>query len=73
MVWRKEDVLKKLIEDKGERSLRTYASVVGASAMYINDVLNNRREPGPRILKHLGLEKEVTTTYKPTTKKGKKE
>ena len=38
------------------------------SAAYVNDVLNGRRDPGPKILDAIGFEKVVT--YRP--KEGKK-
>ena len=62
VMWRKEDVIKKIVADKGGQSLRAYASTIGCSPMYISDILNNKREPGPKVLAHLGLEKEVTRT-----------
>ena len=64
-MWRKEDVVEKLHEEQGERSLRSYATAIGCSASYLSDVYNGKREPGPKLLDHLDLErKEVTTvTY----------
>ena len=65
-MWRKEDVLKMIVKDKGERSLRTYASAANCSHTHIADVLNKGVEPSQELLDMLGLEKEVT--YKPKKK-----
>lgn len=50
---------------QGERSLRTFAKEVGMSAAYLSDVLRCNREPGPRLLRVLRLDKRkvVTVTY----------
>lgn len=65
IMWRKEDVIEMLKEDQGEQSLRSYATAVGCSAAYLSDVYNGRRDPGPKLLDHLGLERKekVTVTY----------
>ena len=75
VMWRKEDIIEKIVADKGDQSLRAYASTVGCSPMYISDILNNRRDPGPRLLNHLGIEREITKTivYKPKKKWRKNE
>lgn len=69
-MWHKDDVIEKIKTEKGGQSLRAYAETVGCSHMYISDVLNNRREPGKKILDHLGLERTVIKTieYKPKKK-----
>ena len=50
---------------QGERSLRTFAKEVGMSAAYLSDVLRCNREPGPRLLRVLRLDRHkiVTVTY----------
>jgi len=45
-----------------------WARTHGVSPAYVNDVLNGRRDPGPKILAAIGFEKVVT--YRP--KEGKK-
>lgn len=62
-MWRKEEVVEKLKEDQGEQSLREYAHTVGCSASYLNDVYSGRREPGPKLLDHLNLERKETVIY----------
>jgi DNA-binding transcriptional regulator YdaS (Cro superfamily) len=42
-----------------EGSQKAYAKRVGLSESYLSDVLNQRRDISPRILKHLGLERVV--------------
>jgi hypothetical protein len=74
-----EDVLRKLkavIETAG--SLRETARCWGISAAYLSDVMTGNRKPGPKILKHMGLEctVKVVRTYdyqkkKPQSKAGK--
>jgi hypothetical protein len=61
-MWRKEDVIKKLREKQGTRSLRTYAKTIGCSAAYLSDVYSDKREPGPKLLDHLDLECQTTVT-----------
>jgi transcriptional regulator with XRE-family HTH domain len=39
-----------------------FAKRHGMSQQYINDVLNGRRDPGPKVLAALGLER--VTTYR---------
>ena len=43
-------------------SLRALAAEWECSAMYICDLRRGRRRPGPKLLKHLGIRKIVTTT-----------
>jgi hypothetical protein len=64
-MWRKEEVIEKLKEEQGERSLRTYAGAIGCSAAYLSDVYNGKRDPGPLLLNLLNLERRVvkTVTY----------
>lgn len=60
---RKEEVIKKLKEDQGTRSLREYAPMLGYSASYLNDVYSGRREPSSKLLDHLNLERVQIITY----------
>lgn len=48
-------------------SQRALAKELGVSEPYLSDVINGRRDPGPKILKALGLERIVD--YR-TVKKG---
>lgn len=61
-MWRKEDIISKLKQDQGERSLRAYAASIGCSAAYLSDVYRNRRDPGPKLLRHLNLQRKSVTT-----------
>lgn len=49
-------------------SQKTVAFNLGISPQYLNDVLKYRREPGPKILKALGLVKKVTYEEKTDTR-----
>lgn len=44
-------------------SMRDAARAWKVSAAYLGDVLNGKREPGPKILKRLGMVKVVTVRY----------
>jgi len=45
------------------------ARELGVSVGYLNDVVNERREPGPKVLKGLKLRRRVV--YEPINGKGK--
>jgi len=50
---------------KDGKSLRGMAREMGISAMYLHQVLNGKRGPGPKILAYLGLERvEVAPSYR---------
>jgi hypothetical protein len=59
MTYSAEQVVAKLKKIQGDRSLREFAKELNISAPYLSDVYKNRREPGPAVLKVLGLEKMV--------------
>ncbi len=61
-MWRKEEVIQKLRGAQGNQSLRSYARSIGCSAAYLSDVYLGKRNPGPKFLDHLGLERETVTT-----------
>lgn len=61
-MWRKEDVVKELKRRQGKSSLRSYATNLGCSAAYLSDLYRGRRDPGPLILDHLDLERQIVTT-----------
>ena len=67
-MWRKEDVIMQLKAKKASsgQSLRAFASSANCSPALMSKVLNGEREPGPKILDELGLEKVVT--YQPKKK-----
>ncbi len=46
-------------------SLRELARQWQVSAALISDVVNRRRNPGPKILNHLNLRRVVRITYEP--------
>ena len=48
------ELLQKQIARAGSQN--AYAREIGVSQPYLNDVMNGRREPGPAILRALGLE-----------------
>ena len=62
-MWRKEDVVKQLQSEQEKRklSLRAYARELSVSPAYLSDVYRGRRDPGPTLLQHLGLERKVVT------------
>lgn len=58
------DVVAMLRKAKGEDSLRIFAAKVGVTAPYIRDILIGNRDPGPSILKFLGLQEKRTVVRK---------
>lgn len=58
----RDKVIRKMKDAQGEKSLRSYASSLSCSAAYISDIYNGRRDPGPKVLSSLGLEKQRKTT-----------
>lgn len=51
------NVVDMLAKKRGARPWRELAAEIGCSAAYLSDVINGRREPGPKILDFLGLER----------------
>ena len=58
----REEVVKKLKEKQGTRSLRRFAEELGISAAYLSDIYLGRRGVGPKVLQFLGLAKNQQTT-----------
>jgi len=54
------DPLSILREQIAKSSLRKLATEIGCSAAYLSDVMRGNRQPGPTVLKYLGLRKIVT-------------
>lgn len=48
--------------------VRALAREWGISPVYISDLLNGRRGPGPGILKNLGLKRVQTVVFTPAAK-----
>ena len=44
-------------------SLRALAKKWGVTPSYLCDIQHNRRVPGPKILRHFGLERNVVVYY----------
>jgi hypothetical protein len=62
------DVVARLTKRKGKGSWRSLARVIGCSAMYLCDIVNGRRNPGPKVLEFLGL-KSRTVIQREYTRK----
>jgi hypothetical protein len=54
------DPIALLKQRQGNRSLRALAREIPCSAPYLSDVYNGNRLAGPKLLRFLGIEKEVT-------------
>lgn len=54
--------LREQVEAAG--SARAYAARAGMSPAYVLDCLRKRRQPGPRLLAALGIEKRVSYVVK---------
>lgn len=61
----RDDVISILQRKQGERSLREFAKELKCSAAYLSDLYRGNREPGPRIMRYLGLTRDrvTNTTY----------
>lgn len=57
-----DQVVKKIRDGQGGKSLREYATSLGITAGYLSDIYCGKREPGPKILKRFNLTKLRTTT-----------
>jgi hypothetical protein len=44
---------------QGDSTLTNFAEQVGCSAAYLSMVYAGKKEPGPKLLDHLGLERQV--------------
>lgn len=70
--YTKQDVIGILLTAIGEGNSAGYwAKSNGISPQYVSDVLSGRREPGPKLLNSLGLERNEPTYRKKA--KGKKQ
>ena len=49
---------------RGSKSLRQFARELGISAPYLHDVLRGSRNPGPKLLRALGLERSIERRVK---------
>lgn len=52
------ELLREEVNKAGNAML--YAKIAGCAPTYVGDVLRGKSEPGPRIMKALGLERVVT-------------
>lgn len=57
----RDQVIELLKVRQGDRSATDLADEIGVSKAYISDLFMGRRNPGPKILKYLGLVAEVKT------------
>jgi transcriptional regulator with XRE-family HTH domain len=65
MVVRKlsqEEVVGMLQKKQGDMTQKDLAAQIGVTQQYLCDVLLGRRDPGPRILQFLGIEKAYVQT-----------
>ena len=53
----KSDIVKRLKDLQGSKSIRSLAKDLGVSAPYLQEVFNGTRNAGPKILTKLGLVK----------------
>lgn len=61
-------VVRRACREAGDQ--QTLARQLGVSPAYISDVLNERKEPGPKILDPLGYERVVTYRRRKATTDG---
>lgn len=53
----REMAIRRLRELQGSRTLRAFAAELGISYQYLSEIMCGRRNLGPLVLQHLGLEK----------------
>jgi transcriptional regulator with XRE-family HTH domain len=70
-MWRKEDVVDHLREKQANSgmTLRAFASSINCSPALLSKVLHGKREPGPKLLEGLGLERTIVKTVEYQPKK----
>lgn len=61
-----EQLIERLKQMQGERSLREFADMLGVSAPYLSDVYRGNRSIGKKLCRKLGITKtrEFITTYR---------
>lgn len=59
----REQVVKLLRKQQGKQSLRAFAAILDVTPAYLSDIYRNRRDPGPKILNLLEIDKQTTTEY----------
>jgi hypothetical protein len=55
----REMLIRELKRRQGAKSLRQFAQGLGVTPSYLSDIYRGRREPGPKILRPLGVRKRV--------------
>lgn len=56
-VFSAEEVIERLQKMQGDKSLRAFADEIGITPAYLCDLYKGRRNPGDKVLSHLGLAK----------------
>jgi hypothetical protein len=64
------DPIELLNQKKGHRPLRELAAEIGISVPFLSYVLNRQRDPGPKVLKFLGIERTETVVYRKINGRG---
>jgi len=61
-----DELIRRLKELQGERSLREFAEALGVSAPYLSDVYRGNRQIGAKLCRKLGVPRtrEFITTYR---------
>ena len=54
------DIRRMLLAKRGTRTQRQLADEIGVTEGYLSRVMNERDDPGPKVLKYLGLRKIPT-------------
>jgi transcriptional regulator with XRE-family HTH domain len=59
--FNRDQVMDLLKARQGDRTASDLAQEIGVTKAFISDLFSGRRDPGPKILKYLGLVIEVKT------------
>lgn len=63
MKMNKDDVIDMLKKKQGEMTQKEFAAEIDCSLSYLIDLYAGRRDPGPKILDFLGIERQRVVTY----------
>jgi DNA-binding transcriptional regulator YdaS (Cro superfamily) len=68
-----EDVMR-LVQAECDKagSASAWARKLGVTRAYMSDILSRRRDPGPKVLDALGLEKVTRVSYEWKSRRGKR-
>jgi len=58
-VFSRDELIALMKKQQGERSSKEFAAELGVSGSFLCDIYKGKRDPGPQILKSLGLTRKL--------------